>query len=99
MDLDCDGLNTWQEWRCRTCPTNACSVLRVLSVIPGPNSVSVSWQSVAGVSYFVEGSANLALPPFTPVASNVPGQPEITSYTLSNAPGMGPYFYRVGVGD
>ncbi len=31
LDPDGDGMNNWQEWRCQTDPTNALSVLRLLS--------------------------------------------------------------------
>jgi hypothetical protein len=33
-DPDLDGMNNWQEWVCGTCPTNAQSVLRVVSALP-----------------------------------------------------------------
>ena len=59
-DPDADGLNTWQEWRCLTDPTNALSALRLLSASPAGTNVTVSWQSVAGVNYFLERSTNLS---------------------------------------
>jgi len=75
-DPDADGHNTWQEWRCQTCPTNALSVLRLLSATPDGMSVTLTWQSVAGLSYFLECSTNLAAAPrFTPVATNLPANP------------------------
>ncbi|MCX6923586.1 MAG: hypothetical protein NT154_10335 [Verrucomicrobia bacterium] len=97
-DTDADGHITWQEWRCGTNPTNALSALRLLSAAPTGTNVTVSWQSVAGVNYFLERSTNLsAAPPFTPLAPNVPGQAGTTSYTDTNAAALG-RFYRVGVG-
>jgi len=97
-DPDADGHNTWQEWQCQTCPTNALSVLRLLSASHDGTNVTVSWQSVAGVNYFLECSTNLAATPrFTPLATNHPGQPGTTTYTDTNAAGPGPFFYRVGV--
>ena len=99
-DSDGDGLNTWQEWRCGTCPTNSLSALRLLSASPAGTNVTVSWQSVAGVNYFLECSTNLsATLGFTCVATNLPGQPGTTIYTDNNAVGTGPFFYRVGVGN
>jgi hypothetical protein len=98
-DPDADGLNTWQEWRCQTDPTNALSALRLLSASPAGTNVTVSWQSVEGVSYFLERSTNLwASPPFTLLAPNLPGQPGTTSFTDTNAASLSPLFYRVGVG-
>lgn len=65
-DPDADGHATWHEWRCQTDPTNALSVLRLLSATRAGANVTVSWQSVAGVNYFLERSTNLsASPPFT----------------------------------
>jgi hypothetical protein len=97
-DSDADGHNNWQEWRCGTSPTNVLSVLRLLSATPAGTNVTVRWQSVAGVSYFLERSTNLAPPLFfTPLATAIPGQPGTTTFTDTNAASMAPLFYRVGV--
>lgn len=97
-DPDADGLNTWQEWRCQTDPTNALSVLRLLSAARTGTDVTVTWQSVAGVSYFLERSTDLsATRPFTSLATNLPGQSGATSFTDTNASAASRLFYRVGV--
>jgi hypothetical protein len=62
-DPDRDGLNNWQEWICGTCPTNALSALRLLSAAPTGTNVTLTWQSVSGVNYFLECSTNLAATP------------------------------------
>jgi hypothetical protein len=99
-DPDHDGMNNWQEWRCGTNPTNALSALRMISALPTGTIVTISWQSVVGVSYFLECSTNLVgpSPVFTPVAAGIPGQDGTTSYWSTPAIGSGPAFYRVGVG-
>jgi len=97
-DADCDGHTLWQEWRCQTCPTNALSVLHLLSASKVGNDVTVSWQSMPGVYYFLERSTSLsASPTFTPLANGIPGQPGVTSFTDTNAAFLAPLFYRVGV--
>jgi hypothetical protein len=98
-DPDRDGLNNWQEWRCGTCPTNALSALRLLSASPAGTNVTVTWQSVVGVTYFLERSTDLsASPPFTLLAPELSGQFGTTSFIDTNAAGASPRFYRVGVG-
>jgi len=96
IDSDGDGMNNWQEWICGTCPTNAQSVLRLVSATPAGTNITVTWQSVAGVNYFLERSTNLASP-FTHLASFIMGQAGTTSYADTNAGGAGQVFYRVGV--
>ncbi len=96
LDPDHDGMNNWQEWVSSTNPTNALSVLRMLSALPTGTNAMVTWQSVAGVNYFLERSANLAVP-LALLATNIVGQAGITSYTDTNAASAGPFFYRVGV--
>ena len=99
-DPDADGLNTWQEWRCLTDPTNALSVLRLLAASSDGTNVTVRWQSVAGVSYFLERSKNLGeQPAFLTLATNLVGQSAMTTYTDTNAAPLAPLFYRVGVGN
>ena len=99
-DLDADGHNNWQEWRCLTNPTNALSVLRLLFASPTGHDVTLSWQSVAGVNYFLERSTNLsAAAPFMPLGTGIPGQTDATRFTDTNAATFDLMFYRVGVGD
>ena len=98
-DSDHDGMNNWQEWRCQTDPTDPLSALRLLSASCTGANVTVTWQSVAGLTYFVECSTNLsASPRFTLLAPNLLGQPGMaTSFTHTNAGSFGLLFYRVGV--
>jgi len=96
LDSDGDGMNNWQEWVCGTNPTNALSVLRMVSALTTSTNATVTWQSVAGVNYFLERSANPAAP-FTLLATNILGQTGMTSYGDTNAAGKGPFFYRVGI--
>jgi len=98
-DPDGDGLNNWQEWRCGTNPIDALSALRMLAPSPTGTNITVSWQSVAGINYFLQRSSNLALGAFTPLATNILGQAGTTSFTDTNAGGAGPFLYRVGVGN
>jgi hypothetical protein len=95
-DPDHDGMNDWQEWICGTDPTNPLSALRLLSPSITSTNAMVTWQSGAGVNYFLERSANLVAP-FTLLATNIVGQAGTTSYADTNAIGAGPFFYRVGV--
>jgi hypothetical protein len=74
--------------------TNSIPLLSL--TIPAGTNATVTWQSVAGVSYFLERSADLAAP-FTLLATNIVGQTNTTSYSDTNATAAGPFFYRVGV--
>jgi hypothetical protein len=49
--------------------------LRLLSAAPIGTNVTVTWQSVARVTYFLERSTNLSATPFTPLAINLSGHP------------------------
>ena len=99
-DPDADGQTTWQEWRCQTDPIDPLSALRLVSASPAGANVTVSWQSVAGVNYFLLRTSNLSEPAdFTLLVTNLLGESGTTSYTDTNAaiaPGL---FYRVGVGN
>ena len=54
--------------------------------------------SVSDVSYLLERSKNLfASSGFTPLATNIPGQPGTTAYIDTDAANWTPLFYRMGV--
>lgn len=98
IDSDGDGMNNWQEWCAGTTPTNATSVLRIISATPSDNKVAVSWNSVLGVGYYLQRSYDLGSPtPFSVVATNLAGQTGTTTFTDTNGWGTARVFYRVGV--
>jgi hypothetical protein len=97
-DNDSDLLNNWQEWRAGTIPTNALSVLRLLTPVSDGTNLVVTWESVAGRRYFLERSAEISdTSAFTRFATNISNQANATSFTDTNAVGASPWFYRVGV--
>ncbi|PWU15132.1 MAG: hypothetical protein C5B50_15905 [Verrucomicrobia bacterium] len=93
-DPDHDGLNNWQEWRCGTDPTNALSVLRLLTPVRTNGTVQLTWQSAPGVNYFLQRSTNLQS--FAVIATNIVSQGSNTIYMDSGATNRSA-FYRVGV--
>jgi predicted outer membrane repeat protein len=98
IDSDGDGMNNWQEWIAGTNPTNAASVLQMTSVSNSVSGVTVTWQSVSGINYFIQRSTNLSvLPAFAMLQTNLVGQVSLTSYTDTTATNGGAFFYRVGV--
>ena len=97
-DPDGDGMDNWKEWRTGTIPTDPSSVLKMTAVASDVSGITITWQSVSGVTYFLQRSTDLgAQPAFSTIQSDIAGQPDTTSYTDTDATGAGPYFYRVGV--
>jgi hypothetical protein len=96
-DSDGNGMKNWQKWVAGLNPTNAASVLQVLSPMPSGTNLVVTWQSVTNINYFLQRSSSLAPGSFQPLATNLPGWAGVTTYIDSNAPAPGPWYYRVGV--
>jgi hypothetical protein len=99
-NLDGTGFNVYEDWIAGLNPTNALSILAMLSPVPtnNPAGLVVGWESVNNRIYFLQSSTNLeAQPAFSTIQSNIIGQSGTTSYADTNAVGNGPFFYRVGV--
>ena len=98
IDTDHDGMNNWQEWIAGTDPTNPLSVLKMLAPSNNVSGITVKWQSVLGVNYYLQRGTNLHLhPTFVSIQSNVIGQAGTTSFTDTTTSNSGPYFFRVVV--
>jgi hypothetical protein len=100
VDLDGDGRTTCAEWRCQTDPTDARSVLQFLAPVADGTNLTLSWQSVAGVTYALERSTNLGKAPcfgYSMIVTTRTGQGGTATYTITNAIAAGTGFYRVGV--
>ena len=95
-DADGDGMSNFAEWKAGTIPTDSTSVLKVASPTNSVSGVVVTWQSVSGVTYYLQRSGDLT-GGFSSIVSNLTGQAGNTSYTDTTATNSGPYFFRIGV--
>jgi hypothetical protein len=97
-DSDGTGMNNWQKWIAGLNPINPASVLKLSSPSKSVSGVTVTWQSVTNVTYYLQSSTNLsAQPAFSSIQSNLVGQTGSTSYTDTTATNGSSYFYRIGV--
>ena len=98
-DTDGDGMNNWQEWMSGTNPTNAASVLKMISATNSVSGMTVKWQSLTNVVYYLQRSTNLSTSPaFTTIHSNLIHYIGTTSsYTDTTATNGNSFFYRIGV--
>jgi hypothetical protein len=98
VDTDGDGLNNWQEWRAGTDPTDPFSALEIIGASNAGTGVTITWQSVTGVSYFVQSASDLSVgSPFSTIQSNIAGQAGVTTFTDPAGTNASAMFYRVGV--
>jgi hypothetical protein len=96
-DLDGTAFDVYQDWVAGLNPTNPASVLAMLTPAAtiNTNGLTVTWQSVIGISYQLLRSTNLTA--FVTLQNSIPGQSPTTSYKDTSATNNFPYFYRVGV--
>lgn len=98
IDSDGDGMNNWQEAVAGTNPTNAASVIKMLSVSNSVSGNVVAWQSVTNRTYYLQRSTNLLInPAFVSIYTNPSSSLTNLSFTDTTAKKTGSYFYRVSV--
>ena len=100
-DPDGDLFNNYSEWRARTDPFDAASLLkfRNISVITNTGDptplIRLEWQSVPGVSYFLVGATN-ATGPFTTMANQIWADSTNMIWESAINPTERAMFYKVG---
>ena len=94
-DYDGDGQADYQEMLAGTAPDDPGSRLGFAHVAPGPEGTVLGWNSVAGKSYALSRSSNLAAGVWSPVASNLAADAPLNVVTDVFAPGSGPWTWRI----
>jgi hypothetical protein len=96
IDSDGDGMNNWQEAFAGTIPTNAASIIKMLSVSNSVSGNLVKWQGVAFRVYYLQRCTNfLAQPAFVSIHTNVSSVSTTLSFTDTTANTNNSCYYRV----
>jgi hypothetical protein len=95
-DPDGDGMTNEQEWAAGTDPLSVESVLQVLtlSIDSGANEAVLSWSSVAGKNYVIQG-ASATEGPWFDLTAPLTGLDEATAVNVGSAGDEPVRFYRV----
>ena len=95
-DTDDDGMPDGDEVLAGSSPTNDASMFGFADALPVPEGggVVVSWPSLSNRVYRLERTTNLLLD-FEPLATDIPADPPVNSYTDATPNAVGAY--RVGV--
>ena len=94
-DNDGDGVSNAAEVAAGTNPLDPTSVFKITSIAPASGGgITITWAAVAGKTYYVEASLNLAAGTWTTISPAITGT---GTYTDTNL-GTGKKFYRVKVG-
>ncbi len=103
-DADDDGQSNLREYWAGTSPRDPASCLALTRILPGADTVQLTWRSVHARRYHIHWSDNLATwtvfaQNSTPVVIDASPTGSLTSYTLSNGAPPAPTtrFYRVEV--
>ncbi len=100
-DTDGDRMGDGHEVFAGTDPLRADSYLGLLTPgrggFPPEGGWVVQWLSVSGRLYTLSRATNLVEALFSTVASDIPGQSQLTTHTDATAVGFGPCLYRIGV--
>lgn len=93
LDTDGDGMSNLMEYIAHTNPTTASSAFKISSAQkPGASNFTLTWQSVAGLTYLVQSSSSPA-GPYTTIQTVPSAGDETTSATVPTTGGR--MFFRV----
>ena len=94
-DPDHDGASNMQEYLAGTDPLSNQSIFKFINIQPAPSGgIIIQWNSVAGQSYTIQSSANVATN-YTQIRSGIQATTNLTQYIDTTATGYGPFFYRL----
>jgi hypothetical protein len=96
-DLDGDTLSNFEEYLCGTVPTDAASVLKMVSIQPQPDGKTrISWTSVSGRVYLVQRADGApAAASFKTIKADLAADPSGRNVCVDDADRSQPRFYRV----
>lgn len=93
-DGDNDTMCNWDEWWAGCNPTSGLSVFTADGE-RGTNRNVLQWASISNRTYAVYRATNLMLGGFSAIATSLVATPTLNTYQDTNAPGSGPWYYRV----
>ena len=95
-NFDGDTMLNWQEILAGTDPEQTLSLLQLSSASNSVSGFTIQWESVGGRLYSIQKSTNLlSVPVFSSLATNLLGQPVVTTYTDTNILDNVPCYYRI----
>ncbi|MFH0909404.1 MAG: thrombospondin type 3 repeat-containing protein [bacterium] len=95
-DPDGDGVSNRQEYLAGTDPNDPESVFEIKTHTERGRGLLLQWRSASNRYYRISRSEDLRSG-FLPIATNVWATPPENTYTDTNAPGAGPYYYHIKV--
>jgi hypothetical protein len=99
-DFDGDGETAGEEFRAGTDPTNAASILRVMTLtVPGGGATQLFWSAVPGKIYRVQFKDDIGNAGWTALDGDVTAVGTTATKTDTTASGNGHRYYRVALVD
>lgn len=96
-DADVDGASNLAEFVAGTDPTDPASRFAFIDVhLDGQQQLVIRWASSSNAVYSILRSTEL-LGAYTPVRTNVPASPPVNTFTDTDPPPRGVWFYRLKV--